>query len=257
MPPATGDVARGPDGILVARVTVPPGGAHPALVWTQDTRRRPSPVAITLNGAGLPASAVAFALLGRAGLDGRLDLTGQLTGTATGSALDPASLSGPIGATLENATLDASLARLWLGPVLDAVHVAALQAGQRTVRCASIAGRFDRGTLHASTLSLDDTALVVNGSGTFDLPARTLDLSLLPVLRLGGIGASTRVTLAGPFGDPRATIAPDAAGRFTLSIGHVAPVAAASCDGSPDLGPPPQAKAPRGIDILRGLGLFR
>ena len=257
MPPMHGDGARSEDGIVTARVTLSPGDAKPVLVWTEDTRRRPSPISIAVDGAGLPASAVAVALLGRSGIDGRLDVTARLTGTATGASPDPGSLSGPISATLEHATLAASLARLWLGPVLDAIHLPALRVGSRTVRCASVVGRFDAGTLHASALSLDDASLVVNGSGRFDFASRTLDLSLLPVLRLGGIGASTAVSLAGPFGDPHATVAPDAAGRYTLSIGHVGPTAAAACDASPDLGPPPQTKTPRGIDILRGLGLFR
>ncbi len=256
MPAGRAILSRTEADVVTAAFAIP-SAAPPFLVWIENAGRNPSPLTIALDGKSLPAGPLAWALLHRSGLEGHLDASGRLTGTARGVDLDPATLSGPIGATLGNATLDAALAKAWLGPVLAAAHVPPVRIGARTIRCAGLAGRFTDGILRASAVSLDDPALILNGSGTADFRTRSLDLSLVPVLRLGGLGASAPVRLSGPFDRPIAALAPDAAGRFTLSIGRGA-ASTASCDASPDLGPEPAPpKAPRGIDILRGLGLFR
>ena len=241
--------------ILTAALARP--GQAPFATWREDLGRTPSPVALRLDGTGLPAGALLWIAARRGGLEGDLDVDATLSGLARGARLEPATLAGPIRASLVHATLDAALVRDVLGPVLDAAHAPTIALGRQQIRCAGLDGHFDAGTLALASLSLDSPFLALDGNGHVDLGRDTLALALTPVLRFGGVGASTTVAVTGPIDAPHAALAASG-GRYALSIGHVGP-ASVACDGAPDIGPAPAAKAkpPRAIDILRGLGILR
>ncbi len=210
-------------------------------------------------------------LLGRPGAaQGSVELVGDLTATGGGTAALLASLTGRAGLSMvdgrvADAALEQVLGRLpqLKGPGLDA-------GGQAAVRCLALPARITGGVATIAPIELQTARLEVQGHGTVRLRDGGLDLHLLPRIAIGGTGASIPVHVAGTLGGPQAGLDPAApGGRFALTIGPAAsatdscgPALAAARFGAPGPSPGPEAagrprKGPKGLDILRGLGLFR
>ena len=157
---------------------------------------------------------------------------------------------------------------LFQNPVGTALSSAGVPpiSGSANVRCLALRAQIRQGQGSVEALAVDTSALSLTGTGSFDLGAETVALHLKPVLRVGGTGVASPVSLTGGFESLRA--APDAGmpgGRFGLTIGGPAPddgacVSALSVarGGMPGPMPAMAQAAPSGphkkpIDLLRGL----
>ncbi|MGI4747836.1 MAG: AsmA-like C-terminal region-containing protein, partial [Janthinobacterium lividum] len=202
-------------------------------------------------------------------LRGVLELVADLH--ATGGTTDAllGSMSGRFGASLVNGSVsNASLS----GLIGRSVGIPA--DGETTLRCLAMPAAVSNGVATVSPLALQTRQLDVQGHGTVALQDGRLDLHLLPKLSVGVAGASLPVHVGGRVGEPQATLDPAApGGRFSLTIGPsgptpdlCGPALQAARFGNPGPQPAPDAgrsnsdgshKAPKPIDILRRLGLFR
>ncbi len=224
----------------------------PWLIWSEQARH----VTITLDAHALPAGPLAILATGQPSITGRLDVSGRLQAVATRTGIDEQTLTGPITARIVDADIDASVIRSAVGDVLRVAHLPRLPGASGHVGCAEAAGAFQDGALHLNHLSANASLISVTGSGTIDIPHQSLDLHLKPLLRLGGTGLATAVTLAGPIVAPTASLQASANGRVGFEIGRAEPVDTGACNDTTP-GAPPRHKAPKPADILRSLGLIR
>ncbi len=234
---------------------------------------------VTVRPSMVPAAMLAAWFGQASAVRGTVELVGDLTATGgtTGTLL--ASLTGRAGASIVDGEIaEATLAQL-LGrvPALTALPGGGLGSGGSgaggwtAVRCLALPARIAGGVATVAPLALQTARIAVQGHGTVGLTDGALDLHLLPVVAVGGAGASIPVHLGGTLAAPRAALDPAApGGRFALTLGPAkaavdpcGPALAAARFGAPGPLPDPDTaatrprKGPKGLDILRGLGLFR
>ncbi len=222
-------------------------------------------VALRLDPSMVPAETLA-SLAGMApGLAGVVELVGDLHGVGDTVPALAGSLAGQAGASL----VDGSVANALLSQVVGR-PVGLPDGGRTAVRCLAVPAHVQDGVATLSSLALQTSRLDVQGHGTVGLRDGRLDLHLLPRLSLGAGGASLPVHVGGTLDLPAPALDPAApGGRFALTIGPggpapdlCGPALQAARFGAPGPQPGPMAldrprKAPKPIDILRGLGLFR
>ncbi len=226
---------------------------------------------LTVRPSMVPAAMLATLLGQPQAAQGAVELVGDLTaaGGDTGALLS--SLTGRAGLSMVDGRIaDAALTQV-LGrlPTLRGGGFGA--GGQTEVRCLALPARIAGGVATIAPLELQAERFELQGHGTVSLRDGGLDLHLLPRIAIGSTGASIPVHVGGTIGAPQAGLDPVVpGGRFALTIGPSGPTAdscgpalAAARFGAPGPLPGPEAtagrprKGPKGLDILRGLGLFR
>ncbi len=236
-------------GVLV-RLAADFGGARPRfLLW--------------MHPAVVPAVLLERLLGGPLWLRGDVEAAGQVEAEGTTRSALLASASGHVGVSM----IDGRVANAALLSLLGhgAMTAAALpRGGETTVSCLALHGTLGGGTLMLDTVSLRTARLALDGGGRVGLGGGGLDLHLIADALLGVASASLPLHVGGTLQDPHPLLAATApGGRYALTIG---PNGAdeAGCAASLQkaregaVGPQPtprKIKAPRGIDILRGLGL--
>ncbi|MBB2201337.1 AsmA family protein [Gluconacetobacter tumulisoli] len=241
--------ADGADRHLDGRLSIDASGDVPRLSGTVGSLVLPAEWAALR--VGIPQ-----ALHGPVQLVGTLDAQGRTRGALR------ASLTGHLGVSLVNGTIDgAALGRL-VGPAAGAGEGAS--AG---LRCLGIHMALGGGRATLDTIGLQTYRLSVTGHGTVGLAGQDLDLHLLPQLLIGSTGAAMPVAVGGTLQAPRTRLDPAGpGGRYSLTLGPSAGVAdpcpatlQAAREGQPGPapGPAPKMHAPKALDFLRGLGILR
>ena len=259
--------ANGPSGIIVARLEADAAASPPTL------RVRMHPVLLPASAlAGLPGAAGLFGERGL--LRGTVELAGDVRAAGDDWAAVAGSAAGRLGLSMTDARVsDAGLLRL-LGHS-PAIAVAVPAGGETAVRCLALHASLGQGQAAMDTLSLRSDRLSLDGHGRIGLLDGALDLHLQPEAQVGGAWASLPLHLGGSLGDPHPALdAAASGGRFQLTIGPAGSAGAADCQAplrvareglagpaaamSPvQAAAPGKRKAPKPIDILRGLGILR
>ena len=262
--------ANGPAGMIAARLQA-------------DATASPPTVSVQMHPVMLPASVLA-ALPGAAGLFGARGLlrgTVELAGDVRAGGDDWPALAGSAAGHVGFSMADASVSNAGLLRLIgasSAIATALPAGGDTAVRCVALHATLDRGQAAVDTLALRSRRLSVDGHGRIGLADGALDLHLQPTAEVGTAWVSLPVKLGGSLHDPHPALDASASGgRFKLTIGPSADAGqggAGNCEAllrtaregmaGPALAasPGPEAapgrrKAPKPIDILRGLGILR
>jgi len=228
-----------------------------------DAGAQPPTLALTAKGSGLAAGPVLAWLGAPETTKGTLDLDLKLRGQGATTRALAATLDGHLGL----AVIDGQVENRWLEELfagaLRAANLPIEAGGVSRVRCAALRADASAGQVRLRALTLDTTRLKLDGEGSLNLAAETLDLHLKPRLRLGG-GLSVPVHVGGTFRAPKVALDPGAIapGRVGITLGGPAP--ADTCgsalllarDGQAGPGPStpePPSRPARPADLLRGL----
>jgi AsmA protein len=249
--------ASGPAGAIAARLQADAAASPPVLsVW--------------MHPMMLPASSLTALLGWPDAAGGAVELVGQLQASGTTRAALAGSLQGHVGLSMTDGWIaNTALSRL-TGP--SPVSAALSGTGETTLRCLAIHAALAGGQASIDTLSLRTGRLSVDGHGRLGLADGGLDLRLLPDARVGGAWASLPMRVTGSLRDPHPALdAAASGGRYALTIGSgggaepdcAAPLQAAreglagpAVSAIPPPEPGGKRKAPKPIDILRGLGIL-
>lgn len=196
-------------------------------------------------------------------LRGSLQLVGSVQTQGNDRAALRDNLGGHLGLSMVRGQVDGNTLGRLLGPDASA----ATRGTSVALRCLGVHMTLGDGRAALDTIGLQTFRLAMTGYGTIGLAQQDLDLHLMPQLLIGGSGASMPIVVAGTIRAPQPR--PEAAGpghRFMLTIGPSAGIgdpcpdalkAAREEQPGPAPDAAPKAKAPKVMNILRGLGLFR
>jgi len=224
-----------------------------------DASVSPSRLALEVSPLVLPARVVERALKLPLLLRGAMEVVGSVT--AEGDTVEALrrSAGGHLGVSMVGGRIDARILSALVGHTLGV----AFGRTDTDVRCVGVHMTLADDVATLDTIGLQSDHVTATGTGTVGLGDDALALHLLPVLGIGGAGASAPVEVTGTLNEPRAVLGRSADGRFNLTLGG---------EGLPDpcpsalnaaregvAGPMPGAVAhhhSRAGDLLRSLGIF-
>ena len=207
---------QSPEGVIV-------GGA------SIDASSDLPPIAVTLRSPSVSAAAVASALGYSGGATGTMQVDAQLSGVGQTAQAIEATLDGHLGIAMVGGQVEDSLVEGLIGTALNTAGVQSFGGGTSQVRCFALRVDFQHGRGSVRALAADTSRLALDGDGQLDLATDTASLHLRPRVRLGPTEVAAPVSLAGPFGQMKASLDPVmGGGRYGLTIG-AAPAGPSSC----------------------------
>lgn len=184
-----------------------PAGAVDMSVEADATQTAP-PVAVRLQAPSIAVQAL-LSLLGQSAYArGNAAISADLRGAGASPHAIAASLDGTFSLTMGGGEIDSRLLEKTLGPVIARTNPTALlgQGGTSQIRCLAVRAVAQKGTATLNPLVLSSSQITVEGSGTLNLGAETMDLHLRPQGRIGGTGFEVPVTMTGSFRDPHVAL---------------------------------------------------
>ena len=189
---------------------------------TADATAAAPPVTLKLNAPALALGPLLAAMGKPDYVSGNLEVHADVSGAGTTPQAIVSGLNGTLGVAIANGTVNNKLLGSTLGSVLRDVNALDLvgRGGTSELRC--FATRLDaRGGMAAvRALLLSSSLLTMDGTGTVNLGAETLDLRLRPQGRVAGTAVVVPVRVTGPWRAPNTE--PDAAGAVAANAGTVA-----------------------------------
>ena len=198
-----------------------PEGRLSGALTAADTPPAP-PVSVRLEAPALAAGPL-LAAMGKPGyLSGNLEVHANLSGAGATPHAIAASLNGTLGVAMANGTVDNRLLGSTLGKVLQAVNVLDLvgRGGASQVQCFAARLTTQHGVGTLQPLVLSSSLITMEGGGTVNLGAETLDLRLRPQGRVAGTAIVVPVRVTGSLSAP--AVVSDPTATVTANVGTVA-----------------------------------
>ncbi len=171
------------------------------------------PLALSMHGNGVAVKPL-LAVFGlpddaAANADVSVDLHGQgRTLRALAGGLD-----GHVALAMADGEIDNSLLTAVLGSALRAARLPAeFGQGKTSIHCLALRLDATHGRVAATTMLLDTTRLLLQGTGEVNLADEALALRLRPLLRVGGPGVVVPIRVGGTMMQPKAAL--DSAGML-------------------------------------------
>jgi AsmA protein len=192
---------------------------------TADATQPAPPVMLRLHAPALALQPLLLALGEPAYATGNLEVYADLHGAGATPHAIAGSLDGSLGLAMVNGTIDNRLLGNTLGAILREASMLDLvgRGGSGQVQC--FAARLDaaHGVGAFRTLVLSSSLLTMDGGGSINLGAETVDLNIRPQGRVGGNGIVVPLRVTGSMRAPSAVADPAAA--VAANAGAVAGVA--------------------------------
>ncbi|MDE2006318.1 MAG: AsmA family protein [Rhodospirillales bacterium] len=181
----------------------PPAGKF-ALTLMLDAARPVPPLSFTLHAPGL-ALASLLKMAGESGLaTGAVALDADIHGAGASPHAIAAGLTGTIVATMQGGTIDNATVNRMFGPMLAKANLSGLLAHGGTSRIECLAARLSarNGAAQLQPFLFASSLSTIDGDGTMNLGAETLNLTFRPQARAGGTGIAVPVAVGGTFAHP-------------------------------------------------------
>lgn len=208
-----------------------PAGHLSGALTAADTPPAP-PVTIRLDAPALALGPL-LAAMGKPGyVSGNLEVHANLSGAGASPHAIASSLNGTFGLAMANGTVDNRLLGSTLGSVLNAVNVLDLvgRGGTSAVQCFAARLNANHGIGTLQPLVLSSSLITMEGGGTVNLGAETMDLRLRPQGRVAGAPIVIPLKVEGPIrapsvnSDPGATIGANAGTVAGTVLGGATPL---------------------------------
>jgi uncharacterized protein involved in outer membrane biogenesis len=198
-----------------------PAGHFDGSLSADATQAAPA-VALRLQVPALALQPLLVAMGKPAFASGNLNVQADLHGVGATPHAIAASLDGALSLGMAGGTVDNRLLGSALGSILRAVNLFDLvgRGGTSQVQCFTARLDANHGIATLRSLVFASTLLTMDGNGSLNLGAETLDLRLRPQAKLAGAGIVVPLRISGPFRSPSA--APDPGALVTQNAGSVA-----------------------------------
>jgi uncharacterized protein involved in outer membrane biogenesis len=186
---------------------------HLNAVFSADAAQPAPEVALKLQSAAFALQPLLAAMNQPAFITGNMHVQADLHGVGATPHAIAASLDGSLGLAMTNGTVDNRILGNALGTILRAANLLDLvgRGGTSQVHC--FVARLDayHGIATLRSLVFASTLLTMDGDGSLNLGAETLDLHLRPQARLAGADIVVPLRVSGSFRAPSAASDPAAA----------------------------------------------
>ena len=192
---------------------------------TADARQPAPPVTLRLHAPGVALQPLLAALGEPAYASGRLEVYADLNGAGATPHAIAAGLDGALGLAMANGSIDNRLLGSRLGTIVRDASLLDLvgRGGNSQIECLAVRIDASHGVGTLRTLLLRSSLLSLEGDGSVNLGAETLDLRIRPEARVAGAGVVVPLHVTGPFRAPSAV--PDPAAAAVANAGTVAGLA--------------------------------
>jgi AsmA family len=192
---------------------------------TADARQPVPPVAVRLHAPGIAVQPL-LAALGQPGFaSGKLEVYANLHGAGATPHAIASSFDGSLGLAMVNGAVDNRLLGSTLGTILRDASLLDLvgRGGNSQIECFAARVDASHGIGSLRTLLLRSSLLTLDGDGSMNLGAETLDLHVRPQARVAGTGLVVPLHISGSFRSPSAV--PDPAAAVAANAGTAASLA--------------------------------
>jgi AsmA protein len=198
-----------------------PEGHLDAALRADATQASP-PVALRLRIPALALQPLLAAMHEPAFISGNLNVQADLHGAGTTPHAIAASLDGSLGLSMAGGTVDNRILGSSLGSILREVNLLDMvgRGGTSQVQCFVARLDANHGIATVRSLVFASSLLTLDGDGSLNLGAETLDLHVRPQARVAGTGLVVPLRVTGPFRSPSAS--PDPTAAVTQNAGTVA-----------------------------------
>ena len=195
---------------------------HLNAVLSADATQGPPTVALRLQIPALALQPLLAAMREPGVITGNMQVQADLRGSGATPHAIAASLDGSLGLAMANGAVDNRILGSTLGSILRQVNLLDLvgRGGTSQVQCFAAHLDAAHGIATVRSLVLASSLLSMDGSGSLNLGAETLDLRIRPQAKVAGTGVVVPLRISGPFRSP--ATAPDAAAAITENAGTVA-----------------------------------
>lgn len=203
-----------------ASATLPEGRLEAVL--TADATQAPPAVTLRLNAPALALQPLLATLHQPPYAAGNLELHADFSGAGATPRLLGASLTGTLSLGMANGTIDNRVLGSALGAILREANLLDLvgRGGTSAVQCFAARFTVKDGIAAASPLVLNSSLLTMDGQGTVNLQADTLDLHVRPQGRIGGTQLVVPLHVSGPISAP--VVKPDPGSAVAANAGTLA-----------------------------------
>lgn len=147
-------------------------------------------------------------------VQGAFQLVGEASARGNTAAELRASMDGHMGASLVNGTIDGAA----LGSLVGQAARGVTGSGAIPLRCFGLHMTMAKGQANVDTLGLQTPVLSMTGQGSVGLASYALDMRLVPLVMIGGTGASVPVRVGGTLSAPRPRMDAGADGRYAIGL---------------------------------------
>ena len=199
---------------------LPEGHLNAAL--NADATQTPPAVAVRLQIPALALQPLLAAMKEPGVITGNMQVQADLHGSGATPHAIASGIDGSLGLAMANGAVDNRILGSTLGSILRQVNLLDLvgRGGTSQVQCFVAHLDAAHGIATVRSLVLASSLLTMDGSGSLNLGAETLDLRVRPQARFAGAGIVVPLRISGPFRSP--ATAPDTGAAITENAGTVA-----------------------------------
>jgi uncharacterized protein involved in outer membrane biogenesis len=117
-------------------------------------------------------------------------------------------LDGTVGIALDKATVEGAAYDVLASGILTWLFSGAAREKSTYLDCVMAQFSLEDGIARSSDIFVESPNMIANGSGEFDFPVRTLDLTLTPRSKSRSVQIPSRISLRGDMASPRTSVSP-------------------------------------------------
>ena len=173
-----------------------------------DISLTPPGLSIAGQAESIPLNTLSRDLGIETDISGALNVRGGLSGQgATGAEL-LAQLDGTVGAALEAATIEGAAYDVLASGILTWLFSGAAREESTYLDCVMAQFSLEDGVARSNDIFVESPNMTATGVGEFNLPARTLALTLTPRSKSRSIQIPSSISLRGDMASPRTSVSP-------------------------------------------------
>ncbi len=173
-----------------------------------DISLSPPGLSIAGQAQSIPLNTLSGDLGIETDISGALNVRGGISAQGLTGADLLAQLDGSVGIALEGATVEGAAYDVLASGILTWLFSGAAREESTYLDCVMAQFSLEDGVARSSDIFVESPNMIATGNGEFNLPAKTLNLTLTPRSKSRGIQIPSSISLRGDMASPRTSVSP-------------------------------------------------
>lgn len=183
-------------------------GAPAQIRGVIDISASPPGFSIAGQADSIPLNTLSRDLGIQTDISGALNMRGGISAQGLTGAELLRQLDGTVGIALDKATVEGADYDVLASGILTWLFSGAAREKSTYLDCVMAQFSLEDGIARSSDIFVESPNMIATGSGEFDFPARTLDLTLTPRSKSRSVQIPSRISLRGDMASPRTSVSP-------------------------------------------------